>query len=285
MWFQILLLKFCALPGGKSSLIFVHRQAFSSPRRQSRTQTPKNVAMDMQDSATPTQRPSTPEKDSDTAKINDDDVIAKDTIPEEKGNEPVAGELDSSTQGSGTLEVVPNSNKKRNPAVKFTIERSGMERSPALTVSDTDAESDREAMPTLVVSGVNGGPAEEGEREEVAGTDDEKSEKAEEGEEDAKDEVETQESMDSGKDLCPNSGDGTTNQSNLNGGDLSNSTDDLLAIMGSGEPVKSRPHTMSQNSVISLDGILGDATYFLHFRVISKSGQRLFVFSLISGII
>ena len=278
------------------SLMFVRRQPFSSPRRQSSLKTPTllpNVAMDKQDSATPTQSPLTPEKDLNTSQMNNDEVMAKEG---EKEVDPTTSELDSARE-SDALEVVPNRNKEKSAAVKFTSERGGMERSPAVTVSDTDAESDRESMPTVAASGVSESPAgegeegkregEEGEREDGEGAEGEREDGEGERENEAIERSETTAEEETRKenrekdereetgDSRPKKGDDVMDLSNMNGGDLSGSTDDLLAIMGSGEAVESRPHAVSQCSMISLDGILGDASYFLHFRVISKSGQRL----------
>ena len=55
---------------------------------------------------------------------------------------------------------------------------------------------------------------------------------------------------------------------------LSGSADDLLAIMGLGEPLPQRAHTESQTSTFSLDAMLAGADTFLHLRVVSKSGHR-----------
>ena len=58
--------------------------------------------------------------------------------------------------------------------------------------------------------------------------------------------------------------------------EMTSSTDDLMAIISGEPPSEEKPHppVMPQCSTMSLDALLGDTAYFLHFRVISNSGQR-----------
>ena len=142
----------------------------------------------------------------------------------------------------------------------------GMERGPAPNMLDTDAESERDsetvATPTQLSDVTTSSEVKRNEE-------DEKSEKEEEKIRHLSNASETR--TRSNDDIT-----GSNEASNENGAEFSGSTEDLLAIMGTGEPESdTRPYAMSQCSVVSLDAALGtDTVYFLHFRVVSNSGQR-----------
>ena len=252
-----------------------------SSRRQSsvRTQKSNNVAVDTQDSAMP---PPEPEDTAAGKSRSDSEVVSE--VEAEKSSES------ASATERVTLEVI-SGEKEEGSAISCLVDGSsdgGLERNPAPTMSDTDVESEREAersaTPIQLVSDVSI-LSEKGDQEEINGgkMDDEKSENPERETEveDAKGETEErrdmQKSIEAELSSQPNDDDnvsGSNNPSNVNG-ELSSSADDLLAIMGSADLPQVRPHAISQCSVISLDAVLGDAAYFLHFRVVSKSGQRL----------
>ena len=260
-------------------IIPLSRQSFSSPRRQSslslRTQKSNDViVMEMPRSATSTENSST---------------VA--TTENEQ--------IDKSGGESVLITESKTESESQNGLVKDGA--CGMERSPAPTMSDTDAESEREseniATPIMQLSlteitadlEVEGGGEGEREGEEEREGEGEKEgegegEKEGEGEGEVEEEKLDLESRQSGSGKehesfasLPNEDDditGCNNPSNKNDQDeLPGSADELLEIMGSEEP-RPRPHAVSQCSVLSLDAVLGDTAYFLHFRVASISGQK-----------
>ena len=234
------------------------------------------VAMDTRDSATPTQKTANAKSFTALLEKSKSDGELKTETEKERSCELSSG------REKGSLEVLPTGEKGMIPVIRFKVGSDNVERSPAPTTSDTDAESEWDtetgATPTPLVSDEKVS-SEKGGKEEVDGnkTDDEKSEgvsregeRGEEGEEGA--EGEAGKGSNEDEDLT-----GSTVPSNLNS-ELSGSADDLLAIMGSGEATgeatETRPHAESQCSVMSLDAVLGDTAYFLHLRVVSKSGQK-----------
>ena len=311
-------------------LVSSHRQPFSSPRRQSSIKTHDIVVMETMESGTPTNQPSNTIESANKFESESESKVAKtdeNQWPLTTEVHVVVTETEDSVGASG----------------------GGMERSPALSMSDTDAESERGsetiATPTeLSVSDLRcpveeGGVAEgnrtgdelvreemgeegrgeggEGEREgeeegrgekergedeeegrgEGEGGEEERRE-GEGGEEGEKGEEEKEGEKEGGEDgmvegerqggdiqLIVSSESGThlnkdgeeagsNNPSNEND-KFAGSAEDLLAIMGSGDPSEvARPHAPSLCRVMSLDALLGDAAYFLHFRV---AGERLVV--------
>ena len=235
--------------------------------------------MDTRDSATPTQKTANAKSFTALIEKSKSDGELKTETEKERSCELSSG------REKGSLEVLSTGEKGRIPIIRFKVGSDSVERSPAPTTSDTDAESERDtetgATPTPLVLDEKVS-SEKGVKEEVDGnkTDDEKSggvsregekgaeegERGADGEEGAASEAGKGSSED--EDLT-----GSAVPSNLNS-ELSGSTDDLLAIMGSGEATETRPHAESQCSVMSLDAMLGDTAYFLHLRVVSKSGQK-----------
>jgi hypothetical protein len=224
------------------------RQPFSSPRRQS------NIR---------------------TQKIDDAVVMEplQQATPPENRQEVVEGkETDGGNEGKST--------ESREEGVANT----GMERSPAQTMSDTDAESERDSgtiATSISLSDVSGPPTEVHEREKM---EDEREGGEGEGEEEgeikmATEEVERKTSTDSQSQALSRQEDddvtiNSNNQNNEIGQEMASSPDDLMAMLTGETPFRPRPPALSQCSVMSLDAFLGDTAYFLHFRVVSNSGQR-----------
>ena len=249
--------------GGSYLLAVVcFRQPFLSPRRQSSVRTQKlnnTVVMEPLQQATP---------------------------PENQQDEKV-GKTDGETDGGAE-------DRKTAESGERGVASDGMERSPAPTMSDTDAESERDSgtiAASISLSDVSG-PPEVKERMETEGAGkteggegegegEREGEREGEGEgegEGGKEEVDRQTSTDSQPQSLSRQDDDLTasnNPSNEVGGEqMTSSTDDLMAIISGEPPFKPRPHAVSQCSVMSLDALLGDTAYFLHFRVVSNSGQR-----------
>lgn len=243
-----------------------YRQSFSSPRRQSIIKGLKKadtVVMDTIHSATPPTKQSSADM-SETNKVS----VAS-------GNH-----VDKSRTEKGKM--------KENGLVTVDEEQSGgMERRPAPTMSDTDAESEWDSEPVAIPTQSLSDLTTSSHRDEIDGHQLETLHQVKQ-EKEGGDAMEMSELQ-----IDPASNDddnitGSNNPSNevVTEGDgmevSSRSMEDLLAIMGSSsvaseavvEPSHLQPHTMSQCSVMSLDGLLGDTAYFLHFRVVSKSGQK-----------
>ena len=195
------------------------------------------------------------------------------TPPENRQDVERHGETDGENEGKST--------ESREEGVANT----GMERSPAPTMSDTDAESERDSgtiATSISLSDISGAPTEPHEREEKM--EDEREGGEGEGEEErerkaATEEVERQTSTDSQSQTLSRQEDddvtvNSNNQTNEIGREMASSSDDLMAMLTGETPFRPRPPAVSQCSVMSLDALLGDTAYFLHFRVVSNSGQR-----------
>ena len=245
------------------------RQPFLSPRRQSSVRTQNitdSVVMEpLTHSTPPTEQQQQQQQQQQT-----------DVEEETKSDGETEGRAESEKSGESEQSEVGGASE-------------GMERSLAPTMSDTDAESERDTgtVATAISLSDESVPMETRER----GTSEIMADRTEGGCEDSeggegvcegvKVIVDRQTSTDTQSRTLSHRHDNddltaSNNQSDGIDRVSATSTDDLMAII-SGEPPsddRPHPHTASQCSVMSLDALLGDTAYFLHFRVISNSGQR-----------